>query len=142
VAASDFVFATPRSTFNLPETLWGLLPCCVLPFLIRRVGFQPAHAMMLSTLPITAQRAHGVHLVDEIDDDPERPIRRLLGRVEKLDPSTVAAAKGYARQMWFLSEEMEQLAISQFRRLMDSTRVRSAIADFATTQTFPWERSR
>src|SRR5204863_9100504 len=81
VAASDLVYATERSSFGLPEALWGLLPCCVLPFLIRRVGYQPAYAMALSTQPVSAQEALRSHLVDAVADDPTALVRRLAARV-------------------------------------------------------------
>ncbi|NUR28322.1 MAG: enoyl-CoA hydratase, partial [Catenulispora sp.] len=70
VAACDFVVATEASTFGLPEALWGLLPCCVLPFLIRRVGFQRAHAMALTTRPVAGAEAAAWGLVDETGPDP------------------------------------------------------------------------
>jgi 3-carboxymethyl-3-hydroxy-acyl-[acp] dehydratase len=141
-AASDFVVATPRSVFSLPEALWGLLPCCVLPFLIRRVGFQPAYAMSLSTLPVTAEQAHRTHLADELTDQPEHFVRRLRQRVSKLDQSTIAALKRYQRQLWFLSEDMERAAVAEFSRLMSSPAVRERISGFVTSQVFPWESQR
>ena len=138
-AASDFVYASPRSTFSLPEALWGLLPCCVLPFLIRRVGFQPAYAMTLSTLPVNAEKAHMLHLVDELTEDADALVRRLRARLTKLDASTIADLKRYLRRMWFLSEDMESLAVAEFTRLMASPVVRARISSFASAQVLPWE---
>lgn len=139
-AASDFVYATPRSTFGLPEALWGLLPCCVLPFLVRRVGFQPAYGMTFSTLPVSAEEGHRVHLVDQVADDAAALIRRLRMRLTKLDEQTIADLKRYLRQMWFLSEETERTAVAEFTRLMSSPTVRARIAGFVDAQAFPWER--
>src|SRR5439155_22787849 len=65
VAACDIVLADHAAQFSLSELLFGLFPACVLPFLIRRVGFQKAHYMTLMTQPISAQRAHTWGLVDE-----------------------------------------------------------------------------
>jgi polyketide biosynthesis enoyl-CoA hydratase PksH len=138
-AASDFVVATPRAVFSLPEALWGLLPCCVLPFLIRRVGFQPAYAMGLSTLPVTAEQAYRIHLADELSAEPEHYLRRLRQRVSKLDDATIGAMKRYQRGLWFLSEETERAAIAEFTRLMSSPDVRERIAGFVTAQVLPWE---
>jgi len=139
-AASDLVYATSRSTFGLPEALWGLLPCCVLPFLIRRVGFQTAHAMTLSTLPVAAERAHRLQLVDELADDVEPLLRRLRARLSKLDGSTISDLKAYQRRMWFLSEDMERAAVAEFTRLMSAPSVRARISAYATDQILPWER--
>jgi polyketide biosynthesis enoyl-CoA hydratase PksH len=140
VAASDFVFASGAATFGLPEALWGLLPCCVLPFLVRRVGFQPAHAMTLSTLPVDAERAARVGLVDELADDAEPAIRRLTARLDKVDEATVGAAKRYLGSLWFAAAETERLAVAEFSRLMSSPVVRDRIAGFAADQRLPWSR--
>lgn len=141
-AASDFVVATPRAVFSLPEALWGLLPCCVLPFLIRRVGFQPAYGMSLSTLPATAEQAHRMHLADELSAEPGQFVRRLRQRVSKLDDAVIGAMKRYQRDLWFLSGETERAAIAEFTRLMSSPDVRQRISGFVTAQVFPWENQR
>jgi polyketide biosynthesis enoyl-CoA hydratase PksH len=138
-AAGDFVFATPRSSFSLPEGLWGLLPACVLPFLIRRVGFQPAYAMTLSTLPVPAAEAARTRLVDELTDDPRLAVRRLSNRVAKLDVSVIQNMKDYFRQLWILGEDTERTAVAEFARMMSSPLVRGRIGDFAAHQRFPWE---
>jgi polyketide biosynthesis enoyl-CoA hydratase PksH len=139
VAASDFVFASERTTFGLPEALWGLLPCCVLPFLVRRVGFQKAYAMTLSTQPYSAREAAQFQLVDEVSDDLEGQIRKLTIRLNRLHPSTVSAAKRYFGAIAGISPETEQMALAEFGELMSSRMVRSNIENFVTTRRFPWE---
>ncbi|MFJ1598296.1 enoyl-CoA hydratase-related protein [Streptomyces sp. NPDC088261] len=130
-AACDFVHATERSRFSLPEALWGLLPCSVLPFLIRRVGFQRAYAMALGTLPVAAREAAVHGLVDELAEDAGPALRRLLFRASKLDPATVTDLKRYTRRLWILDEHTGRTAVDEFVRLMSSDRVRDRIAGFA-----------
>lgn len=139
VSASDLVFATPRSSFALPEALWGLLPACVLPFLIRRTGFQPAYAMTLSTLPVQAAEAARSGLVDELTDDTELAVRRLGNRLARLDTSTVRETKDYFRRLWIVDDATERTAVAEFARMMSSPVVRGRIGDFAAHQRFPWE---
>ncbi len=74
-AASDLVVATEKTTFTLSEALWGLLPANVLPYLIRRIGFQKAYTMTLTTGTITAKEALDIHLVDELSQDLDKSIR-------------------------------------------------------------------
>jgi polyketide biosynthesis enoyl-CoA hydratase PksH len=140
VAASDFVWATPGSSFALPEALWGLLPCCVLPFLIRRVGFQPAYAMTLGTLPVDAARAERMHLVDEVSDDPRLPLRRLLSRLTKVDASTRGALKRYVRPMSPVSSGQARAAVAEFARLFADPVVADRIGTYVRDGRFPWER--
>ncbi|SDD61713.1 enoyl-CoA hydratase-related protein [Actinokineospora iranica] len=139
VAASDFVFATPRSQFSLPEALWGLLPCCVLPFLIRRVGFQKAYTMTLSTQSVTAEAAERFHLVDQMTERLDTAVRALLGRLRRLDTSTVADVKRYCRAQWSTSDASEDRALREFARLMADESVARRISEFTTHQKFPWE---
>ncbi|HEX4954742.1 MAG TPA: enoyl-CoA hydratase-related protein [Thermoanaerobaculia bacterium] len=139
--ACDFVFATERSQFSLPEALWGLLPCCVLPFLIRRVGFQKAYAMTLATLPIGAAEAERIHLVDQRTEDPDEPIRRLAFRLSKIDPTTLGRAKRHFCSLWSLSPEVERAALAELAELMASPLVRRNIAAFVRERKLPWETS-
>ena len=139
VAASDLVCATPDSRYSLPEALWGLLPCTVLPYLTRKVGFQAAHAMTLTTLPVSGQRAHHIGLVDELDPDVAGCLRRLRIRVRRINPSTVAAAKEYSNRLSPISSQVRQAAVDRFVELMADGSVRERIEAFARDGVPPWE---
>ena len=139
VAASDLVGATPESSFALPEALWGLLPANVMPFLIRRVGFQPAYRLTLTTETILAEEARRIGLVDILSDKPDDEIRRYLLRLGRLDEQTILDAKAYFQKMWLFNQAMEETAIAELSRLMQSERVQSNIRNYAEHQKFPWE---
>ncbi|MEU3039536.1 enoyl-CoA hydratase-related protein [Streptomyces diastaticus] len=134
VAASDFVLATARSQFSLPEALWGLMPCSVLPFLVRRVGFQRAHTMALSTLPVGAAEAERCRLVDEVTEDAWPFLRRLLFRASRFDGTVVGDLKRYLRRLWIVDGATQDLAVGEFSRLMSSDAVRRRITEFASGQ--------
>jgi polyketide biosynthesis enoyl-CoA hydratase PksH len=140
VAAADLVLATERSTFALPEALWGLLPCCVLPFLIRRTGFQRAYAMTLTTRPVGAAEAAGYGLVDDLGADLRALSRRLALRVSKVDRSTVADLKQYAHRLCPLPDGTRELAIGELSRLMGRPVVQDRLSAFAASGRYPWER--
>ena len=74
VAASDLVIADETATFVLSELLFGLLPACVLPFLIRRVGFQKAYRLALTTQAISASEADKWGLIDEYGNNTNQLI--------------------------------------------------------------------
>ena len=138
-AASDLVIATPRTDFSLSEALWGILPCCVIPFLIRRVGFQKAYAMTLTTRTWNAADAATIHLVDEVTDAPDEAIRKLMLRLGLLEDETIVDLKRYFQKMWILSPEMERTAVAEISRLVEKPRVRRGISDFVASGKFPWE---
>ncbi len=70
VASSDLVVATSQSQFSLSEAIWGLLPVCVTPYLIRRVGFQAAYRLGFTTETIDAKEAYRLQLIDLLSDEP------------------------------------------------------------------------
>ncbi|KJK59191.1 enoyl-CoA hydratase-related protein [Saccharothrix sp. ST-888] len=140
VAACDFVHTTGRGGFGLPEALWGLLPCSVLPFLIRRTGHQRAATMTLSTLPLTAQQALACGLADELSDDAGQFVRRLAGRLARLDGTVIGDAKRYLGSLAPIGEQQGERAVAEFARLMSRPEVRSGIEEFARSGRYPWER--
>jgi polyketide biosynthesis enoyl-CoA hydratase PksH len=139
VAAADFALGGPACTFALSEALWGLLPACVLPFLVRRVGFQRAYAMTLGTQTIGAARACEIGLLDELCVDLDAGVRRLTTRLTRLDPATVLEAKRYFRRLWILSEATEAAALEELTMLMGTPRVRANLRAFVDEGRFPWE---
>jgi polyketide biosynthesis enoyl-CoA hydratase PksH len=141
VAASDFAIATPRSEFSLSEALWGLLPCCVIPFLVRRIGFQKAYSMTLTTRTIGAEEARDVHLIDELSANPEESLRKLGLRVNLLDGETVRDLKNYFRKMWIMTPDMQKTAVDEITRLAALPRVRRNLENFVRLGKFPWETS-
>lgn len=140
VAACDFVHVTDRASFSLSEALWGLLPCSVLPFLIRRVGFRKASAMTLSTLPVTAAEAVSCGLADERSDSADPFVRRLTARTARLNGWIVGEAKQYLSRLAPISEEAGRTAVAEFGRLMARPEVRAGIEGFAREGRFPWQR--
>lgn len=139
IAASDLVIATPRSQFSLSEALWGLLPAMVTPYLIRRVGFQTAYRMTLTTMPISVQEAYEAHLVDEISENPHESVRRFWLRLSKLEESTIQNMKRYFRKMWLITEKMEEVAVREITRLSSHPEVIRNIVNYVKHQKLPWD---
>ncbi len=140
VAASDWVISTERSQFSLSEALWGLLPAIVIPYLIRRVGFQQAYRMALTTMPICARKACDIGLVDELGDSADEMIRRLYLRLNRIDASTLKNIKQYFRKMWILSDQMETEAVSELNRLLCQSDILQNIRNYIEYRRLPWER--
>jgi polyketide biosynthesis enoyl-CoA hydratase PksH len=140
-AACDLVWATERSRFSLPELLWGLLPYSVFPYLRRRVGPQGARALMLATLPWTAEQAMRRGLVDETPDRPDAHLRLLAGRVGRIDREAIAEAKGYARRFDAVGAAERDFAVRAFAERMASAAVRGRLEAFRDLGAVP-ERGR
>jgi polyketide biosynthesis enoyl-CoA hydratase PksH len=140
VAAADIVLATPRAEFSLPEALWGLLPCCVLPFLLRRIGYQKAYFLTLTTRTMTAQEALSTHLVDELSENLDDTLRKLTLRLNLLDDRVILDLKGYFQQISGIPPGIEQIAVQEINRLAGQAHVRENISNYIQRGLLPWEK--
>lgn len=140
VAASDIVIATPRTTFGLSEVLWGLLPACVLPYLVRRVGFQCAYSMTLLAETLGAEQAHRARLVDILSDASDAAVRRVLMKVTRVNAQTIVDLKRYVGTLWPIDATTAHAAVQESARLAALPEVRGNIARYVNDGTYPWER--
>lgn len=139
VAASDIVIAEPSAGFALSELLFGLFPACVLPFLVRRVGFQRAHYLTLTTRRLPAAAAKEWGLVDDYGEDSDELLRRHFLRLGRLSRTAVGRYKQYSASMYGHIREWESRAVAANREIFEDADNRRAIADYAASGLFPWE---
>jgi len=140
VAASDIVVADTKATFGLSEALFGLLPACVMPFLIRRVGYQKALWMTLTTQGISAERAFQIGLVDELSTNVHDTVRKNLLRLTRLETDTIKDLKEYISKLWIINEQTQKLAVDKITSLIGSEKVQSNIKNFIQNGKFPWDK--
>ncbi|MCW3465906.1 enoyl-CoA hydratase/isomerase [Chitinophaga nivalis] len=140
VAASDLVIADEKATFGLSEALFGLLPACVMPFLIRRIGYQKAQWMTLITQGIPALRAFQIGLADELTTDVNDAVRRNALRLNMLETDTIKDLKNYMDELWIMNDSTRQLAVGKLSALMKTERVQSNIKNFIQNGKLPWNR--
>ncbi len=129
-AACDIVIADESAQFSLSELLFGLYPACVLPFLIRRIGFQRAHFLTLSTRPVAAQLAHAWGLADLYGPRSEELLRHHLLRARRLPVAAIAEYKRYASEMYRLPREAQSLAVAANRQMFSDPRNLHAMRRF------------
>lgn len=139
VAASDLVIADETATFGLSELLFGFLPACTLPFLIRRVGFQQAYRLVLSTQPISGSEAHNCGLVDECGSNTNQLLSQHIRRLQYLPSSGVKALKDYMQQLWIIQAETQDLAVNQFTSLFAAPETQANIQRYIREGLFPWQ---
>lgn len=139
IAASDFVIATEDASFKLSEALWGLIPAMVAPYLIRKVGFQTAYSLALTTRTITAKEALHIHLVDVINDHFDNDIEQLLQRLERIKGMTVEKLKSYFKKL-SIDNATEQLAIEETVQRMLDPQVYEDIRNYVESKKLPWDK--
>lgn len=139
VAASDLVIADETATFVLSELLFGLLPACVLPFLIRRVGFQKAYRLALTTKEISVTEAQNWGLVDEFNQKPDKILGQYLRRLKYLPPSGIKNLKNYMSKLWIIEQETQDLAVNTITNLVESPEIKEKIQRFVKEGLLPWQ---
>lgn len=141
VAACDIVLAETAATFSLSELLFGLYPACVLPFLIRRIGFQKAHYLTLMTQPVAAEQARQWGLVDACEPNSNDLLRRHLLRLRRLSRDAIARYKEYVNRLDDSLARSRALALEGNRAVFADARNLEKISRYVQTGLFPWEES-
>jgi polyketide biosynthesis enoyl-CoA hydratase PksH len=138
-AACDIVLAGSNASFSLSELLFGLFPACVHPFLVRRVGFQRAHYMTLSTQPISAQQALQWGLADALEDPVEGLLRKHLLRLRRISKQAVGNYKEHAARTLGMLQECRSAALDANRAMFADPMIRDGISRYVAEGKFPWE---
>jgi polyketide biosynthesis enoyl-CoA hydratase PksH len=140
VAACDVVLADESAQFSLSELLFGLYPACVFPFLARRIGFQRAHFMTLTTQPVGVQQAHAWGLVDAYEAQSELLLRRLLARVRRISKTAIGRYKQYVAPLATPSlADSRSSAIAANREVFSDPHNLRGIIRYVERGLFPWE---
>jgi polyketide biosynthesis enoyl-CoA hydratase PksH len=139
VAACDLVLCEQRSTFSLSELLFGLIPACVMPFLIRRVGAAKANYMTLMTQPVGAQQALDWGLVDACGENSADLLRRHLLRLRLLSQPAIIRHKTYLNALDDSVQRSKSAALRANREVFADPDNLRTIARYVKTGQFPWE---
>lgn len=140
MSACDLVIASSKSQFGLSEAMWGLLPANVMPYLIRRVGFQSAYLLTLTMQNINATKANEIKLIDEISDDLDDCLRRYMIFFRRIDTTTIKEAKAFFRKMWIVDDEMEKTATNELNKLISQENVINNIKNFILHGKLPFSK--
>lgn len=139
VAACDIVLCEDKAVFSLSELLFGLIPACVLPFLIHRMGFAKANYLTIMTQPISAQQALEWGLVDACEENSKNLLRKHLLRLRRLNKAGVTRYKKYMNRLDSLPENSKADAIAANIEVFSDEENVNKIKRFVNTGQFPWE---
>ncbi|CAL9331410.1 enoyl-CoA hydratase/isomerase [Streptomyces sp. Tu 3180] len=139
VAACDIVLCADAVMFSLSEMLFGLMPACVLPFLIRKVGPAKSNYITLMTQPFPAEQAVSWGLVDASADNSENLLRRHLLRLRRLPKTGVTRYKTYLRNLDDILLPSRDKAVAANQEVFSDQENLRKIERYVTTGQFPWE---
>lgn len=136
-AAADIVLATPRASFSLPETLMGLVPGVIFPYIARRLGVSRAKMLALGSRPLDAASALQFGLVDQVADDVETTLQQYAKRLSRTDSHATGALKALVADYYSPEVSYQREAIATFGRLAASESTQMRIERFLAGET-PW----
>ena len=105
-AVCDIVIASEKAVFSLSEVKLGLVPACISPYVIRRMGDKNAREYFLTAERLTAEKALAAGLANQVapenklDEAVEQRIEQLLSS----GPEALACCKQILERAPVISE--------------------------------------
>lgn len=96
VSVCDIAIASAETQFSLSEVRLGLVPACIGPFVIAKIGASHARGLFMSAERFDAKKAQAIGLVHEVVDGPASlgaAVERVLANVLQCGPGAMATAK-------------------------------------------------
>lgn len=143
------VVASPNATFGLPEALRGIFAGAGgPPRLVRNVGMPIASEMALTGIPITAQRAKELNLVNRISPSQETLLAealKLANDIAAISPDAAIVTRAALREAWESGsvERATQLTIEQYNHALNaSENALEGLKAFAEKRKPSWKPSK
>jgi methylglutaconyl-CoA hydratase len=96
VSICDIAVVVEGTQFSLSEVRLGIVPACIGPFVIAKIGASHARGLFVSAERFDAKRALAIGLVHEVVADAkalDAAIERYLGNIVQCGPNAMAIAK-------------------------------------------------
>ncbi|MES2349990.1 MAG: enoyl-CoA hydratase/isomerase [Pseudomonadota bacterium] len=139
VAACDVVLSDETAMFTLSEMLFGLIPACVMPFLLRRIGAARANYLTVSAQALPARLAEQWGLVDACEANSDSLLRKHLLRLKRLGKPAIANYKHFAAELDGRSTAARALALQTNLAAFSDPVNLEHISRYVATGRFPWE---
>ncbi len=96
VSICDVAIATQETQFSLSEVRLGIVPACIGPFVVAKIGASHARGLFMSAERFDARKAQAIGLVHEVVPDAAAlpaAAEKLLGNMLQCGPNAMAQAK-------------------------------------------------
>jgi enoyl-CoA hydratase/carnithine racemase len=99
-AACDWIVASDRATFGLPELVWGLIPAMIWPIVTTRLTEGTARRWVVSAHTRSAAEALAAGLVDEVApaDRCHPALRRAVRMLRRSEPNALRRFRRWGRE--------------------------------------------
>jgi len=126
VSVCDHVIATDSTVFSLSEVKLGLIPACIGPFVISKIGVSHARSLFVSGERFKAEKALKINLIHETCEEADLDARgdAIVARILEGGPVATKAAKflihtlsrdlikeDFSKSLDFAAAELAQLRV-------------------------------
>ncbi len=101
VACCDLAAASESARFSLSEVKLGLIPSCISPYVIRKIGEGNARELFLTGERISAEKARAIGLVNEVAKEGELDVvvAKWVNQLVTSGPVAIAKCKELIRNV-------------------------------------------
>lgn len=107
VAVCDLVIASEKAKFSLSEVKLGLVPACISPYEVRRIGEKNCRELFLTGERINAQKALEFGLANQVvpHDELDKAVDELVKQLSNSGPNALAMCKTLLQNVPLMSFE-------------------------------------
>lgn len=102
ISVCDFVIAEKDTKFSLSEVKLGLIPACIGPFVLAKIGDSWARALFLSANRFDTELALRIGLIHSIANDVEdlnKKTGEIIKQIKSSSPNALVVAKKFLRDI-------------------------------------------
>ncbi len=139
MCAADVIATTPDAKFSLTETMIGIPPAQIAPFVVARAGLSTARRIMLTGARFDGTEAVRIGLSDYLTDDLNAIEADIRKGVLRCAPGAIAATKALILDSAGLSrDEALDRAADSFATCLLSDEGREGVASFLEKRKPKW----
>jgi methylglutaconyl-CoA hydratase len=116
VAVNDFVIASEKAVFSLSEVKIGLVPACISPYVIRKVGENRSRELFLTGERADAAKAFNFGFVNKVSVHAD-----LIEDVEKLITKLISSGPNALTMCKQLLENVPQMTLEESKKYTAET---------------------
>ena len=111
VAVNDLVIASDRAKFSFSEVKLGLVPACISPYVIRKVGENRSRELFLSGERMDARKALQFGFVNQVvpEEELKTVVEKQIEQLMSSGPNALAICKD-------LLEKVPQMSLEQAKK--------------------------
>ena len=139
MCCADVIATTPDAKFSLTETMIGIPPAQIAPFVVARVGLSTARRIMLTGSRFDGTEAGRIGLADAVTDDLEAFETGIRKGVMRCAPGANAATKALILGSTTVTrDEALDRAAESFSACLRSDEGREGVASFLEKRKPDW----